>query len=454
MDAMHTKKHLSFSALRKKLSECFELISENRELGKVTYDMHDAMMSAFACMYFQDCSLLQFQTKMKDAKNRSNLQTIFGVKNIPKNGQLRNIIDEVDSSELNPFFKEYFKQIQRSKYLSDYHVLENMVLLSTDGTGYFSSDSIKCNLCLTAEHTKKDGDEEEKKITYAHKALQVAIVHPDKKQVIPLMPEEIKNTDGKTKQDCEINAAKRLLPRLRSDHPQLKVIMVADDLYSRQPMIEAVLKNHMHYIFVCKSTSHEYLADWISAYKSLPRKEYHGAKEERYVVEWMNNVPLHGGEKAIYVNYFRCEVFKKDKKTGKEYKSYSGSWVTDIQVDEKNAHGMTRYARCKWKIENECFNTLKNQGYYIEHNYGHGEKNLCFNFYLLTLIAFAFHQIFELTDKLYQSCRVKFGSKRHMWETLRSYIRILIFETWEALLHFSLYPDRYNAIFATPPPSV
>ena len=53
-----------------------------------------------------------------------------------------------------------------------------------------------------------------------------------------------------------------------------------------------------------------------------------------------------------------------------------------------------------------------------------GKNNLCFNFYLLTLLAFFFHQIFELTDRQYQECREKHGSKRHMWESLRAYIKI------------------------------
>jgi len=86
----------------------------------------------------------------------------------------------------------------------------------------------------------------------------------------------------------------------------------------------------------------------------------------------------------------------------------------------------------------------------MSHNFGHGEKNLCHNFYLLTLLAFFFHQIFELTDRLYQASRVKFGSKRHMWETLRSYIKIIIFDTWEFLLEFALEPDNYN-VTCTPP---
>jgi hypothetical protein len=45
---------------------------------------------------------------------------------------------------------------------------------------------------------------------------------------------------------------------------------------------------------------------------------------------------------------------------------------------------MTKAGRCRWKIENECFNTLKNQGYHLEHNYGHGQKNLSYNMYLFT----------------------------------------------------------------------
>ena len=94
---------------------------------------------------------------------------------------------------------------------------------------------------------------------------------------------------------------------------------------------------------------------------------------------------------------------------------------------------------------------MKNHGYYLDHNYGHGKNNLCFNFYLLTLLAFFFHQIFEATDQLYQASRKKFGSKKHMWETLRAYIKIIIFNTWEDLLNFALTPTRYNLAVAQAP---
>ncbi|WP_198264664.1 hypothetical protein [sulfur-oxidizing endosymbiont of Gigantopelta aegis] len=105
---------------------------------------------------------------------------------------------------------------------------------------------------------------------------------------------------------------------------------------------------------------------------------------------------------------------------------------------------MTQAGRCRWKIENECFNTLKNQGYHIEHNYGHGKKHLSFNMYLLTLLAFYFHQIFELTDGAYQACRKKFGSKKLMWEKFRGVITFFVMDSWEHLMDFLLYRDDYE----------
>ena len=127
-------------------------------------------------------------------------------------------------------------------------------------------------------------------------------------------------------------------------------------------------------------------------------------------------------------------------------------WVTDIGLDKGNVYKLARGGRCRWRIENECFNTLKNQGYHLEHSYGHGEKNLCFNFYLLILTAFSFHQVFDLADKIYQTCREKFCSKRYMWETLRAYIKLLVFESWEDLLVFALNPD--DCIKRVKPPPV
>ncbi len=435
---MNPKKHLSFGSLRNSLSSLFCNFTDIRDPAKIDYSIHDAMMSGFACMYFQDPSLLQFQERLKEAENRNNLETLFAVNNIPGQTQLRDIVDEVKSEQLRPIFKESFSRLQRGRHLLPYQLFPGLYLCSIDGTQYFHSQSIHCDSCLTTEH--KNGD-----ISYSHKVLQAAIMHPDKRQVIPLMPEEIRNTDGNIKQDCEINAAKRLIPNIKKDHPQLGLIIVGDDLFSRQPFITDVLTTGYHYIFTVKPNSRKYLMEWVDAYDKEDINELCiiDKKGRTHKYEWVNHVPLFGSSDSIECSFFRYQIISKDKH-GNDKITYKSSWVTDLEINEENVEILVQGARCRWKIENECFNTLKNQGYYIEHNYGHGEKNLCFNFFILTLLAFFFHQIFELTDHLYQACRNKFGSKQNMWNSLRSYIMILVYDTWEILLDFALTPGKYK----------
>jgi len=437
---MKPKKHLNFTSLRKAFSKHLCNLSEHRQVSRTDYSIHDTMMSGFACMFFQDPSLLQFQERLKEKDHRDNLQTLFGVNNIPKDSQMRDVIDKVDSVELRPVFKDYFSRLQRGKHLEQYQLFPGLYMCSIDATQYFSSKTVHCSNCLTTTH--KNGE-----TTYSHKVLQAAIMHPDMRQVIPLMPEEIRNGDGSVKQDCEINAAKRLIPKIKREHPQLGVVIVGDGLFSHQPFILDLLSANMHYILAAKPDDHTYMMEWVEAYEpdEISSIRTTDKKGKIHVYEWVNDVPLNGSENSVKVNFFRYKIISKNK-NGEEKITYKNSWVTDFEITENNIMTLVKAGRCRWKIENECFNTLKNQGYHIEHNYGHGSENLCFNFFLLTLLAFYFHQIFELVDCAYQSCRKKFGSKRNLWENLRIYIRILVFETWEHLLDFALGPRKYKLV--------
>ena len=433
---MKIKKHLSFTSMRIRLSSFFKKMPDHRQQAKINISLHDILMSALACMYFQDPSLLQFQKRMQDRQHRNNLQTLFGVKNIPKETQKRECIDQVDRKHFRAIFKNYCLCLQRGKQLVNYEIFPGLYLVPIDGTEFFKSEKINCEYCLRKEH--KEGV-----IKYSHQALQGGIMHPDQAVVIPFMPEEICNADGTSKQDCEMNAAKRFIANTRRDHPQLGIIFCGDGLFSKQPIINDVIAQRGHYIFVAKPKDHKYLMEWLAAYPKLNEAQFSDEKNNIHYYEWMNDVPLNGQENSIRVNFFRCQITNENGKI-----IYQNSWVTDIVVNKENIKILVRAGRCRWKSENECFNVLKNHGYCLDHNYGHGKKNLCFNFYLLTLLAFFFHQILEATDGLYQAARKKFGSKRHMWETLRAYIKIIVFNTWEELLSFALVPTNYKLIEA------
>ena len=149
------------------------------------------------------------------------------------------------------------------------------------------------------------------------------------------MPEPIRNEDGTEKQDCEINAAKRHLQRVRSDHPQMNFLVGGDALFSDQPMIEEALSLRMHYLFAAKPDDHKVMMRTIEEYQDTSTIEFIDEKGRRHIYEWINDVPLNGRKDTIRVNYLSCVIIKTNKKS-EEVIAYKNSWVTDIKISQEN----------------------------------------------------------------------------------------------------------------------
>lgn len=428
---MQPKKHLSFGNLRKTFSKRVLQIEDTRREGSVSHVTHDCCLSGFAMMFFQDPSMLAFQKRLQEHGNKNNLQTMFGVKSTPKSSQLRDVIDLIPSSSFDPIFSDYFSLLQRAKLLEKFRFFNKKYLVSIDGTQYFSSESISCPGCL--EKTYKDGT-----TVYSHQFLGASIVHPEQRQVIPLAPEPIQNVDGTSKQDCERNAGKRLIQKIRQTHPKLNIIIAGDDLFANQPFIDTLKSHRMSFILVAKPGDHKFLFRHLSSIKQNKIKslKFFDPKGRQHIYKWINDVPLNGTTQAGNVNFFEYTIMAGDKR------NYHCSWVTDITVDQANVEILVKGGRARWKIENEYFNTLKNQGYHAEHNYGHGQQYASFNFLLFILLAFFAHQILELTDPLYQQCRSTFSSRKEYWNQLRCTIRIHVFNSFEHLLEFIITASK------------
>jgi hypothetical protein len=406
------------------LLKYFSRIADHRDRERIGHELNDVCMSALAMFCYQDPSLLEFQKRTRAPVLGENLRNLWAIDSVPSDTQMRTVMDEIDSREFEGLFTIFFRLLQRGKHLAPYRVLGRYYLCVIDGGEYFSSDHIGCPSCL---RKKKQGGV----LRFSHQIVQAAIVHPGHSPVIPLSPEQVRNTDGIGKQDCETNAAKRLLGKLKETHPRLPLIIVADGLYSTQPMIKKIRSCEDHYVLVAKPDDHKILVEWVNGLRPLNEvmhMEYTDKKGKTHVYEWVNEVPLNGTKDAPSVNYF--EYWMKDgQKT-----TYHNSWVTDLFIDDDNVEELVRIGRSRWMIENEVFNTVKNQGYHIEHNYGHGVKHLSFNFFLLNLLAFFLHQIFELTDRTYQWLRKNLGSKKNLWDHIRIYCHAVAFPDWDGLL--------------------
>lgn len=428
------RKHLNADALFMSIHREFEQISEFRT-GDIKISISDALMSAFAMFSLKDSSLLQFDSRRKDLAECQNLNNIYGIRNIPSDSRMREICDEIDPKKyLSPIFKVPFRHLQRGKELEQMIFYKGCYLLNLDGTGFFSSKKISAPYCMEKVN-KKTGE-----ITYHLQMLGAAIVHPDFKEVIPLCPEMIIKQDGTTKNDCERNAAKRFFEQLRKDQPHLPLIVNEDALSPNAPHICHMKKHNLHYILGVKPGDHKFLFNFVeNAAQDGRTIEFEIEDKENPEITHrfriLNEVPLNQSNQELLVNFI--EYWEHSKETDKI--TYHNTWITDFTLAKENAYIIMRGGRARWKIENETFNTLKNQGYNFGHNYGLGEKNLAVVFAMLMMLAFLVDQIQQLCCTLFQSVWKKLGSKKSLWESIRSLFKCFQFESMEMLYNALLY---------------
>jgi hypothetical protein len=405
MVAPKARKHLSADALFHVVRSGFANIPDPR-CADVDISLTDTLMSAFAMFSLKAPSLLAFDKERAEG----NLHTIYGVQHVPCDTYMRERLDPVSPTWLRPVFTSVFRQLQRGKALEEMVFLDGHYLLALDGTGYFSSPTIHCASCLHTVH--RNGS-----VTYSHQMLGAAIIHPDVRAVIPLMPEPIGKHDGTDKNDCERNAAKRFVVKLRQDHPHLKFIVTEDSLSSNAPHIETLQHHDLHYILGVKEGDHSFLFQQIQAAEHAGRVTHYERHDRAAGVihrfRFVNDVPLNASNVDVRVNFI--EYWE----TG-DGKVQHFSWVTDLRVSKRNVFHLMRGGRARWKIENETFNTLKNQGYNFEHNYGHGEQNLSVVFAMAMMLAFLVDQTQQLCCALFRAVWTKLGSKRLLWERMRA----------------------------------
>ena len=422
-------------ALLRLVYMAFDHIPDHRP---ATADMTltDALMSAFAMFSLKSPSLLAFDRE----RTEGNLHTIYGIQRVPCDTHMREMLDPVAPEVLRPVFKRVVTQVQRSQALAPMVFLEDSYLLALDGTGYFSSKAIHCASCLQQVH--RDGT-----TTYAHQMLGAAIIHPDVRAVIPLMPDPIVRQDGTSKNDCERTAAKRFVTQLRHDYPHLKFIITADSRSSNAPHIATLTAHNLHYILGVKAGDHPYLFEHVEAAAHAGRvtsyERHDRAAGIVHRFRFINQVPLNAANADMHVNFIEYWEVQ-----GAKVQHFS--WVTDIRVSPRNVYRLMRGGRARWKIENETFNTLKNQGYHFEHNYGHGTQNLSVVFALVMMLAFLVDQTQQRCCALFQAVWAKLGSKRLLWERMRALFYAYALASMRQLLEALFYGLRKSApIFAS-----
>lgn len=408
------------------LSDEFERLPDHRRTN-ASYDLADVLRSAFAMFSLKSPSLLAFREQTKP--ERQNLQAIYHIQAIPSDTQMRTALDPVSPLPLRKLFAKLFQTLSAARVVKAYHYWQGHVIVSIDGVEHFSSTKIHCDHCTT--RTRRNGA-----ISYHHSGLAAVLLHPAHEAVFPLDFEPVLKPDGALKNDCERNAAKRLCAALHERYPELAILLVEDALYANAPHIRQITGYNWKYVLNIKPDSHASLEKQFAGRQArgqVKERRQTDAQGVQHYFAWSNDLCLCDSAVDVKVNYLLYE------QTDRQGTVKRWTWITNLPLQASTVERVMRVGRGRWKIENETFNTLKNQGYHFEHNYGHGILNLATVLALLMLLAFTIDQIQQHCWQLFRQVRAGLRTKVKLWESLRSLFKVLRFRTMTALYRHMAY---------------
>ena len=431
------------------LIDSFRLVADQlpdpRTGPNTLFSVADAALSVLAAFFLQSPSFLRFQRQIEHRRRNSNCRTLFGMRSIPSDNCIRNLLDGVGSAAFQPLFAALLGLLRERGGLAPFLRLDRRILVALDGTQIHASYKIHCPHCSC----RQSGSPSAPKTQYFHSMLGAAVVADGHNLALPLAPEFIQPQDdpgeaGSTpeerKQDCESNAAKRWLSKHIHELRPFRAVFLGDDLFCCQPLCRLVLDGGADFLFVAKPTSHQRFdellhEDFISGSGWLRGRHPKTRRVEYRRFRWMAGLPVRDSDDAVEGTWIEYAVEVDDPKAaGGRRRTYTNSFFTSLAVTRDNVARIAAAGRARWKVENETFNCLKNHGYHLEHHFGHGRDGLANTLVAINLYAFALHTVLDCLCVLWQRCRQRFGTRGEFFQMLSSSTYYFLFPTWRSLL--------------------
>jgi len=395
-------------------------VPDYRVQARCQYSLYQTLFCGLSLFLLRHRSLRAFTMELRgNTKAQENFQRWIHFKDVPSDDEIRYILSTVSTASMNGLLKNFHQRIQRQKILSQksnsHKLLGKFELISLDGTGQLSSDKIGCEKCLTRQSTDSKGQTLTK---YLHGQLLLSLTDLFAKYSLPFQFEPIERSDSETqysKNDCELNAAKRALQKLKTTFPKRAFCFLGDNLFAVQSTTELIRASGWHFIFTAKPERNKELFFMWEYLKD--RRQYLQWKDRRdhiHQYSWINGLPLKQAKFKESVPEVNLLLYEEISEHGEVI--YNSSWITDISIDQESVKSIARAGRARFAIENRNFNEQKNLGYQSEHNFGH--------FGNLPNVFFGLQQIAQLIVELFRFWRPgaemirQSGSKRRYFETL------------------------------------
>ena len=390
-----------------KLTKWLASVDDPRNENKIIYEPSHLLWLGIFLFLLRLGSKRKIKYKLSTEEFLKNLNQVAAgySENVAHHDTVEYFLGKLESEQIYKVRQKMVNRLIRMKALDKYRLLGEYFMIAVDGTGHLVFKERHCPHCLTK---KKDG----KILYYYHNVLEAKLV-TSSGLALSIETEFILNSDGATKQDCELNAFYRMAKRLKKRFPQLKICLLLDSLYAAGPVMDIAEKYGWKYITTFKEGSMPERYEEFTRLKGLCRQNTVELTDDKAVQKysWVNGID----HKGNFFDVIELLEIAPDKKTRFVF-------MTNFKVGKNNIVKIAKGGRLRWKIENEGFNIQKNRGFNLEHPYSQNEISMK-NFYLLLQIAYIISQLMEKGSLLKQKIQKVFGSATMLFEQLPEDLR-------------------------------
>lgn len=340
------------------------------------------------------CNSYEKLTHAEREALRRNVQRLCAMsgkdcpRDLPDPDTCRNLMEKLKPTELMDLNFLMFEVLRKRKWLQPFRTSDGKLHVVIDGVCY---DGSKYILEHSIKAVHKRGTEKEY-TEYKLYALQAMLVSPCG-ATFSLMTEFLETGDHFDKEDCERNAAKRLLAQLHKMLPREQFLIGGDGLFACQPLMQLCHELGMGFVFTFKGTGKNgFYAESSKAAMDSGKYAEICEDTEEYTLRWTDGIKIDvGGKRELELSVIRGD----GKFTWGKGSSSTLMYITDQRIasegngdERRNREAVdffNKRCRGRWRIETS-FNTQKNLGFGLEASYGRC-GNAGQNYYLIVQIA-------------------------------------------------------------------
>ncbi len=349
---------------------------------------------------------------------------MFGVGQAPIGDTMNNLYCAVSVEQVQSVIHGMIRTLIRKKVLDNYRLQGRWFMVAFDGTQLFSFPERHCDHCLTRTSHGKT--------TFYHPVVEAKLVSSCG-MVFSILTEFIENPSQYVdKQDCELKAIYRMLPKLKSAFPQTLFCLLLDGLYPNGEIFSICEENKWKYIITLKDDQLPLVHEEYRALLEIDSKnrlvQEPTSESPKREFQWANDISYKDTNRRLHnVSVLECKETVAGKTTRFKH-------IANIPVTKENVPELSAGGRLRWKIENEGFNVQKNQGFNLEHAYSRHPTGWKV-FYLLLQIASILEQLLRKSNLLSKELIKSAKSSKN-----------LALKLLEALRNFALNVDTYKDI--------